>query len=228
MEKIRVLLADDHPMIIEGVRRRLSESTEIEVIAEANTGKEALASIIDDSPDVIIMDINMPEMDGIQVMKSALLKKPDLKIIFFSTYPEEHYAIRLLRLGASGFLSKTVPAAVLIESIIRVYNGGKYFSEKVNEMIYSQLSKPAKVTGETEGVDDDNHSSLSAREFEILRMIGDRQSPSEIAQKLSISPKTVSTHISNMSRKLGVKQKAGLLHYAITNNITGDQMLNGN
>lgn len=221
MDKIRVLLADDHPMIIEGVRRRLTESETIDVVGEAVNGRDALDSIMELTPDVVLMDINMPEMDGIQVMKSALIKQPGLNIIFFTTYPEEHYAIRLLRLGASGFLNKTVSGPVLIEAITRVHQGGKYFSGKVTELIYSQIAKPSRTKGGPDN-SQESHASLSQREFEILRMIGSQHTPSNIAKQLSISPKTVSTHISNMARKLGVNDRAGLLHYAIKNNITED------
>jgi len=216
--EIRLFIADDHPILRDGIRRMVTNHPDIKVVGEADSGKKAIDGILAVKPDVIIMDISMPEKDGVQVMQAVLKKRPSSRIIFYSMHPEHEYAIKLMQMGASGFINKSSGADNLVDAIRRVHHGEKYFSQAVINNLIHQM-RPTRVSSKTKRSKESDMVGLTNREFGILHLIGNSHGTTEIASRLSLSVKTVSTHTTNIIQKLGVKNKMDLVHYCISNGI---------
>lgn len=206
-------MVDDHTVVRHGIKSLIQDRLDMECVGEAWDGHGALKVINDSNCDVVLMDISIPFPDGIQVMKTALVRNPKLKVIFITSYEEEQYAIRLMSMGASGFVNKTASNDEIIAAIKRVANGGRYFSDRVIDTIMDERSGKQTPPGA---------SKLTEREFQVLNLLGNRRSPSEIARALSISPKTVSTHQSKIVKKLNLTKNLDLIHYAIQHHLVGD------
>lgn len=208
---VNIILADDHPFVRSGIRQTLELNERIKVVGEAGDGEEAIKVILNNSVDIVLIDISMPKYDGIQVMGKVLKTKADTKFIFVTAYEESHYAHRLIKLGASGYINKSEPSDRVIDAINTVSQGSKFFSNSViNRLIETAGSRRKPSHG---------HDCLSEREFEVLRLMGTRKSSTEVAEALHISPKTVSVHIANMVKKLDLINQADLVHYAIKNSL---------
>jgi len=207
---IRVLIADDHPIVREGLRQILSETDDILVVDEASNGKEVLDYTWNNTYDVILLDISMPGRDGLEVLRELKRHKPKLPVLILSMYPEEHYAIRVLRGGASGYLTKSSAPDELISAIRKVATGRKYISSTLAERLTYELDRDA---------DRPAHESLSDREYQVMHMIASGKTIKEIAEELCLSVKTVSTYRSRILEKMTLKNNAEIVLYAVQNKL---------
>jgi len=205
---IRVLIADDHPLVREGLKQILAAESGIEVAAEAPDGDAALKLVRAGDFDVALLDMSMPGLSGIDLVKRLKLEKPGLKLLVLSMHGERQYAARALKAGASGYLTKDGPPAQLVGAIRKVAAGGVHVSE----------AAAAELIGAAAG-DGLPHTHLSDREFEVFKLLAGGASPTEIGRKLSLSVKTVSTHKTRVLEKLGVGSTAELVRYALENRL---------
>ena len=208
MSKINVLLTDDHQIIIDGLKSLLSNQDDIQVVAEANNGREALRILGLISIDVLLMDIDMPVMNGIDALKEIRKNHPKVKVIILSMHNEAGMIKSLIDLGANGYLLKSCSQNELIDAIKKVASGQSYFSSDVT----LALLKPSANQGPQSEI-------LTERETEILKLIAAGFSNKEIGDQLFISHRTVDTHRTNLMKKLDVSNIAGLISYAIRNGI---------
>ena len=203
---IRVLIADDHALFRDGLKRIFNEVDSIKVVAEAIDGKDCIKKAKECDWDIAILDINMPDISGLDVIKRILSIKPSACILVLSMYPEEEYAIRAIRSGASGYLTKDSPTDQLISVIRRLAKGGKYVNPELAEkLLFNPTQDPEKLT----------HTSFSDREFLVFKLIVAGESLTSIANKLALSVKTVSTYRSRILEKMNMKNNAQLVKYAI-------------
>ena len=206
----RVLIADDHPVVREGVRRILQSAVEMEVVGEAGRSDEMLEAARRLKPDVVILDIGMPGPSFLEALAALPAACPGAKTLILSAHPEEEYAVRALRSGAVGYLTKGYAPADLIEAVRRVAQGRRYVSAALAEQLALNL------VGET---DKPPHERLSNREFEVLRLLAGGLSLKEIAASLAVNPKTVSSFRARVLQKLGAKTNADLVRYAIEHHL---------
>lgn len=206
----KILIADDHPIVRKGLRQILEEGGIVRNVTEAGTGKEAVEKVRNSSFDAALLDISMPEMSGLDALDEIKRLKPSLPVLILSIYPEEEYAVRALRSGASGYMTKKSAPDELITAIRKIVRGGRYISPSLADFLASHLtdesSKPL-------------HETLSNREFQVMRMIAAGRSLKEIAFDLSLSPKTISTFRTRILQKMQIQNNADLIQYAIKNNL---------
>jgi len=214
MKEIRLLIVDDHQIIIDGLKSLLEDEADIKLLGEANNGKEALDILKLLDVDIVLMDIDMPIMNGIEATKQILKDFPNVKVVILSMHKEGGLIKNLISIGAHGFLLKNSDQAQLIEAIRKVASGDKYFSPEVT---MSLLNKTSIKTSTFNGID--LLSQLTERETEILKLIAEGYSNKEIGEKLFISHRTVDTHRTNLMKKLDVSNIAGLIKFAIQNGI---------
>jgi len=203
---IRVLLADDHPLFREGVKQILAETSDIVVADEASDGREVLVKLGQAQYDVILLDIAMPGYSGVEVLKHIKSIMPDQAVLILSMYSEKQYALRVLRSGASGYLTKDSTPDRLVTAIRKVVAGGKYISPELGEELALRVGTEFKVP---------RHERLSDREHQVLVMITSGKTTGEIADELSLSAKTISTYRARLLEKMNMKTEAELTHYAI-------------
>ena len=203
------MIADDHRVFREGIVSILENTGEIRVIAQAQDGKEVMEKLRKARPELILMDISMGEAGGIETTRLVREQYPEIKVLVLSMHSESSYIVRMLEAGASGYLLKDAGSAELINAIKAVAQGHTYFSSQVSATLVDQLVKGKKPPERKAGV------PLTRREIEVLRLIAEEYSNPEIADKLFISIRTVDTHRRNLLEKLGVKNTAGLVKYAI-------------
>jgi DNA-binding NarL/FixJ family response regulator len=203
---IRVLLADDHAIVRAGLKEILAETGDIVVAAEAANGHEVLAQVRAHDFDVAVLDLSMPGRSGIELIRQVKGEKPGLRVLVLTMHSEKQYAVRALRAGASGYLTKESAAEQLVAAIRRVAAGGAYISPETAERL--ALGASAAAPGAP-------HERLSDREFQVFRMIACGASVSEIARALSLSVKTVSTHKTRILEKMGLANQAELIRYAL-------------
>ncbi|HEX9184992.1 MAG TPA: response regulator transcription factor [Burkholderiales bacterium] len=201
---IRVLLADDHEIVRDGLKRILGASSDVQVAGEAANGDEALALARMNDYDLALLDMSMPGLSGIDLIKRLKLEKPKMKLLVLSMHGEPQYAARALKAGAAGYLTKDSAAEQLVGAIRKVAAGGVLVSEA------AAASLLAASTGEGP-----LHSRLSDREFEVFKQLAGGASPTEIARRLHLSVKTVSTHKTRIQEKLGLSSTAELVRYAL-------------
>jgi DNA-binding NarL/FixJ family response regulator len=199
----RILIADDHTIFREGLRRVLQEHAEMEVVGEATGSRDAIALARELSPDLVLLDIRMPGRGALETVEE--LRRLECKVLVLTAQPEDHYAVRLLRAGAAGYMTKDQGAAQLIEAIEKVARGGRYIGPKLAETI--AWSVAAK--------DGQPHEALSGRELQVLVAIASGQSVQQIADELALSPKTVSTYRSRVLEKLHLSTNSDLVRYAL-------------
>ena len=210
MEKIRIALADDHQLFRNGLKILLGSFSEFEVVAEASNGNELLRAMETSPSDIVLMDISMPEMDGVEATGALSRQMPGTKVIALSMYGEEEYYYRMIDAGAKGFILKDSDITDVHDAIIAVYKGGNYFSQ---ELLYHVINRIKNRDQEIKS------SSLSKREKEILLKICEGLSNHEIADSLFISKRTVDKHRANLLAKTGSKNTASLILYAIKNRL---------
>ncbi len=205
---IKILIADDHPLVREGIRRILDGAEGIQVVAEAATGREAIHKVREAKPDILLLDISMPEGGGIETLRNV---KDKTRVLILSMHPEDQYAIRMLKEGAAGYLSKSSATTELVDAIRRVHSGRRYISPALADKLADSLGT---------GFEEDPHDRLSARELQILTLIGSGNSVSEIAEELLISVKTVSTHRTRILRKMDMKHNLDLIRYSVSKGLS--------
>jgi DNA-binding NarL/FixJ family response regulator len=206
---IKVLLVDDHAVVRDGMRLMLSNATDIEVAGEADTAEQALCCSADQHFDVVLVDINLPDKSGLELIKLLRDAKPTLAVLILSMYSEEIYAVRALKHGASGYLTKSCSASMLVGAVRKVAAGGKFVSAAMADKL------AAMIGGDSMG----SHEMLSDREMEVLRLLAVGESLVRIAQTLHLSPSTVTTYRSRILDKMGMKSNAELTRYAFENGL---------
>ena len=209
-QPIRVLIADDHAILRRGLRGVIEECEDIAVVAEAETSAEALKFIRSQPCDVVLLDISMPDRNGMDTLAIIAKDHPKLAVLMLSTHPENQYAVRALRGGASGYLTKQSAPAQLVNAIRRVATGKKYVTPGVAEELAKHVMNDSDLAP---------HEALSNREYQTMCLIAGGKTVSEIAQQLSLSVKTVSVYRARVRAKLGVTSNAGIAHYAIKNKL---------
>jgi DNA-binding NarL/FixJ family response regulator len=206
----RILVADDHTIVRKGLKQILIDTPGVEVVDEARDGKEVLNKIESKEYDLILLDISLPGRSGIDILKQCKCVKPDLPVLMLSMFPEEQYAIRSLRAGASGYLTKESAPEELIDAIRIVTKGRKYITSSLAE----RLAVEILVESEKE-----MHESLSDREYQVFCLIASGKTVKEIAEKLSLSEKTISTYRARILQKMSMKNNAQIIRYAIKHDL---------
>ncbi len=203
---IRILLADDHVLFREGLKQILGKHKELRVMDEAGSGTEALEKIFSKRYDVVILDISMPGRGGLDILGEIRKEQPDLPVLILSMHPEDQYAVRVLRAGAAGYLTKESAASELITAIHKVASGGRYISPSVAERLAD-----AVVVDHQESP----HQTLSNREYQVMRMLASGKTLKEIAEDLFLSEKTITTYRARILEKMKLRNNVDLSHYAI-------------
>jgi DNA-binding NarL/FixJ family response regulator len=207
---MKILIADDHTIVREGLKQIVNTLPDVTLIDEASDGNEALLKIKEVDYDLVILDISMPGMNGLDILQSISRRKINTRVLMLSLHPQEQYAIRAFKLGASGYLSKDTAFEELTMAIHKIAAGGKYVSSAFAEKLF--------FTG-TEKNAQNLHDSLSDREFQVMIMLAKGKTVLEIAKEIFISDKTVSTYRSRIMEKMSMKKNANLTLYAIKNNL---------
>jgi two-component system, NarL family, invasion response regulator UvrY len=207
---IRVFISDDHSLIREGFKKILKDEKDIEIAGESGNAFDTIDFIKKNNLDVLILDINLPDKNGMDVLKEVLTYKPDLRILMLSMHPEDRFAIRALKAGAVGYVTKESAGDELVKAIRKVYNGGKYVSSSLAEKLAVEIHY---------GSDKPAYERLSDREFQVLQLIASGKTLAEIGETLSLAVTTVSTYRSRILEKLNLNSNAELIHYAISNKL---------
>lgn len=202
---IRLLLVDDHMLVLDGLQARLAMEQHIEIVGTANNGEEALVAARALQPDVVIMDVSMPVLNGIEAAQRFKAEMPDIRILMLSMHDDREYILSLIQSGASGYVLKDVSSNELINAIETVHSGNTYFSSGASKALFTQPTEAA----------DEALEELSKRELTVLKLLAIGYSNKEVGRDLRISVRTVETHRQNIKNKLGIQTIAGLTKYAI-------------
>jgi DNA-binding NarL/FixJ family response regulator len=214
MRKVRVLLADDHQLMRSGIRLMLERELDMSVVGEASDGREAVALAKSLRPDIVIMDIGMPSLNGIEAAGQMTRENPELPIMIVSMHPDETYVLRALKAGARGYLLKDSAEADLIKAVHAVAGGKSFFSPAVSKVLLDDYVRKLKRSGT-----DDAYDLLTPREREVLQLIAEGKSNKEIANLLNLSVYTVESHRSNLMEKLNLRGLPELILYAVRKGI---------
>jgi DNA-binding NarL/FixJ family response regulator len=212
MKKIKILIADDHPIVRAGFKQVISDMPDMLVADEAGYGQEVLNLIGKKDYDLVLLDISMPGRSGLEILKDLKSEKPKLPVLILSIYPEEQYAIRALRAGASGYMTKASAPNELILAIRKISEGGKYISASLAEKLAYYLDGDAAKPP---------HETLSDREYQVMLMIASGKTVTEIANELCLSVKTISTYRTHILEKMKMKNNAEITLYAVQNKLVG-------
>ncbi len=212
MKKIKILIADDHPIVRAGFKQVISDMPDMLVADEAGNGQEVLNLIGKKDYDLVLLDISMPGRSGLEILKDLKSEKPKLPVLILSIYPEEQYAVRALRAGASGYMTKASAANELIAAIRKISGGGKYISASLAEKLAFYLDGDATRPP---------HETLSDREYQVMLMIASGKTVTEIADELCLSVKTISTYRTHILEKMKMKNNAEITLYAVQNKLVG-------
>ena len=207
---IQLIIADDHPIVREGLKRIITEYSDMHLVSEVADGNEVLAQCREHDVDVLLLDISMPGPGFLNVLQRIGEVHPDVRVLVLSTHPEDQYAVRALKAGAAGYLTKNHTPEELADAIRHVYNGRKYVSPIVAEELVSQLNSGKELQ---------LYKNLSDREYQILCMMGSGKQLNKIASSLSLSPKTISTYRNRILDKLKLKTTGELIRYAVENGL---------
>lgn len=214
MEAINIILVDDHTLFRDGIKSILDDEENIHVIEEAQNAQVLFEKLEHQHPDLVITDIGLPDMSGIEVTKKITKLYPDIKILILSMHNNEEFILSSLRAGANGYLSKDIESAELLEAIHSVMNGKIYFNKEISQTIINNYRAGAPVHSEPVG-----SNSLTDRETEVITLVGEGYINKEIADKLCISVRTVDAHKSHIMQKLGLKSSVDMVKYAIKNKL---------
>lgn len=208
---IRIVIADDHAIVREGLKRIVSSIADMEVAGEAGNGTEVMQRVRELAFDVLVLDLSMPGRSGMELIKLARAEKPQLRILVLSMHQELQYAVRAIKNGASGYLTKESAPAQLEQAIRKVASGGAFISAEVAEQL---------ALGAMPGSQAVPHESLSNREFEVLQLLVAGVSLTDIGSRLNLSVKTVSTHKTNLMQKMGLQNQSELIRYALKHGLS--------
>lgn len=214
MSKIRILLADDHTVMRAGLRSLLERQPDLEVAGEAGDGAQTVELAESENPDVVVMDIAMPRLNGIEATRQIAAKRPEIPVVILSMHFDESYVLRALKAGARAYLLKDSAEADLISAIRAVCDGRSYFSPAVSKMLLEDYVRQLQEKGE-----EDSYELLSPREREILQLLAEGRSNKDVANLLNLSLYTVETHRSNILKKLGLHSVPELILYAVRKNL---------
>jgi len=209
MNKLRIILAEDHETIRDGLKLLVNSRSDMEVVGEADNGRTALQLVEEFSPDVVVMDISMPELNGLQATKKLKDKSPQVKVLILTRHSEPGYLQELLQAGASGYVLKQSKSEELIRAILTVAAGQTYLDPAITEKVVTQLRESGQVTRKAP------NANLTAREADVLRLIALGYVNKEVAARLNLSIKTVEAHKSNAMNKMGMKSRVDIVRYAI-------------
>ena len=212
MKKIRILIADDHPIVRAGFKLVITDTQDMTVADEAGNGQEVLNLIRKHDYDIVLLDISMPGRNGLEVLKDLKAEKPKLPVMILSIYPEEQYAVRALRAGASGYMTKASAPNELIAAIRKISQGGKYISASLAEKLTDYLDEDANKP---------LHEKLSDREYQVMLLIASGKTVTQIADELCLSVKTISTYRRHILEKMQFSTNAEITMYAIQNKLLG-------
>jgi DNA-binding NarL/FixJ family response regulator len=207
---IRILIADDHAIVRAGLKQFIADQLDMEVAGEAATGAETIALVRTQEFDIVLLDISMPDKNGIDTLKTIKHIKPELPVLILSAHAEEQYAVNLLRAGASGYINKETASTQLVGAVRTAVQGRKYVSPTLAQVLAEGISGNG---------DEPLHGSLSQREFQIFCKLAGGQAVSQIADELHLSVKTVSTYRTRVLEKMGMKSNADLTYYAVKNGL---------
>jgi DNA-binding NarL/FixJ family response regulator len=207
---IRIVIADDHTIVREGLKQLLGAAGDLAIAGEARDGHEVLKRVRELEFDVLLLDMSMPGKSGIELIKLVKAEKPKLRVLVLSMHEEHQYAVRAIRAGASGYLTKESASGQLVAAIRKVAGGGAFISAAVAEQL---------ALGAMPGAEGPLHGALSDREFQVFRMLAEGKSISDIAERLSLSVKTVSTHKANILHKMNMATAGDLIRYAIAHRL---------
>ncbi|ABQ07663.1 response regulator [Flavobacterium johnsoniae] len=219
MTKIKIHLADDHQVLIDGLTNLLQTVSNFEIVGSSLNGVTVYDDVIQDQADILVLDISMPQKDGIEVLKEFNQKGLPCKVIILSSYDDLKIIKEVMKLGAKGYLTKKCAGENMIEAIEAVYEGQEYFSDAVREKIFSMFSQNNPKLNKNVYIE---NPILSPREIEIVTLICLEYSGKEISEKLFISVNTVETHRKNIMKKLNIKNTIGLVKYALKNNLINE------
>lgn len=211
MNKIKILIADDHSMVREGLKQLIELEDDIVVVAQAGDGKEAIEKIVQYEPDVVLLDINMPVMNGLDVIKQLKSEKIDANVLMLTLHNEVEYLYKAVEIGVKGYVLKDSEADVLIKAIREVYKGDTYIQPNMAAKLFKKMNDQAEKISTCE--------KLTKRELEVLKLITEGMLNKEIAHTLCISEKTVKNHISNIFKKIEVSDRTQAAVFAIKNNV---------
>jgi DNA-binding NarL/FixJ family response regulator len=209
---ISILVVDDHALIRKGLKMLLEDTPDIRITGEADTGMQAISMVRAHRFDLVLLDLSLPDKPGIDVLRQLKAEHPDIKVIVLSMHPEDQYGMRTLKAGALGYLNKQSAPEMLVGAVRQVVGGKRYISEAMAEQLLNNM------VGESQEL---LHQSLSNREYQTLCLMASGKSLSEIADGMSLSPKTVSVYRGRMLEKMGFKNNAEAIHYAISNHLVG-------
>lgn len=207
---INIVLADDHAIVRQGLRQILLAQPDLSVVGEAANHGEVMQLVRKGPPDVLVLDINMPGKNGIDTLKQVKQEYPRLPVLMLSMYPEDQYAVRALKAGASGYLTKMAAAEQLVDAIRMIARGKKYITPELAQSLADSLDRDTDVPP---------HELLSDREFQVLRLIASGRTLSQIGDELALSPKTVSVYRARLLAKLQLASNAELTRYALTHQL---------
>ncbi len=207
---IKVIIVDDHAVVRKGLKQIIEDAPDIYVSDEAASGTELLEKLSDNKYDVVMLDISMPDKDGLDTLKDIRFQAPELPVLIFTVYPEEQYAMRVLKSGAAGYINKECEPEEIIKAIRKVAEGRKYISPELAEILANSID------GKGHHAD---HENLSDREFQVMLMIASGKTVKEIAAELSLSVNTISTYRIRILEKMKMKNNAEITRYAINNKL---------
>jgi DNA-binding NarL/FixJ family response regulator len=207
---IRILVADDHTVVREGIKQILAGREDMLVEDEVGSGQEVMCKVSRKHYDMLLLDISMPGKSGLEILEELKVVQPKLPVLILSMHPEEQYAVRTLRAGAAGYLTKASAPEELICAIQKVSKGGKYVTASLAEKLAFELDA---------GAEKPRHERLSNREYQVMLMLASGQSVSEVAEQLCLSAKTISTYRTRVLEKMDLKKNAELTLYAVKNNL---------
>jgi len=210
---IRIVVADDHTIVREGLKQLLAAAGDLTVVGEAQNGHEVMERVRALEFDLLLLDMSMPGKSGIELIRQVRAEKPKLRILILSMHEEHQYAVRAIRAGASGYLTKDSASRQLVEAIRKVATGGAFISAEVAQQLALGAMPDAQGPA---------HAALSDREFQVFQLIASGKSVSDIAERLNLSVKTVSTHKSNILQKMNMSTQAELIRYAINHRLVDD------
>lgn len=206
MPMFKILIADDHAVVRRGLRQIINDEPDFEVVAEAKNGQEVLELIEQNGCDVVVLDITMPDKNGLTVLQEAKTVRPRLPILILSMHPEDQFALRALKLGAAGYLTKESAPEELVGALRKVIGGGKYISSTLAEQLVAEIGSDSPRP---------SPERLSEREFQVLRKIAQGKTIGQIAEEMGLSVKTVSTYRTRLLLKMKMKTNAELVRYAV-------------